>query len=141
VLAVERADRANAWLARNAAGTQIQVVAGDVTDPLLLRELSGQVDAVVSNPPYVPRTSEVAPEVSFDPDEAVFAGDDGLTVIPAVIARAAELLRSGGVLALEHDDTHVRAVPELLRADGRWDAITDHDDLTGSPRYAVAVRR
>jgi release factor glutamine methyltransferase len=141
VLAVERAGSATPWLERNAAGAEVEVVTADVADPLLLASLRGQVDAVVSNPPYVPRSVEVAAEVRFDPDSAVFAGDDGLAVIPAVIARAAELLRVGGTLALEHDDTHAHAVPDLLRADGRWDAISDHRDLAGAPRFAVATRR
>jgi release factor glutamine methyltransferase len=141
VIAVERAGSATAWLERNAAGATVEVVTADVADPLLLANLRGQVDAVVSNPPYVPRSVEVAAEVRFDPDSAVFAGDDGLAVIPAVIARAAELLRAGGTLALEHDDTHAQAVPDLLRADGRWDAISDHRDLAGAPRFAVATRR
>jgi release factor glutamine methyltransferase len=141
VLAVERTGPSTAWLERNVAGTSVEVVTADVSDPTLLSALRGRVDAVVSNPPYVPRVSEVAAEVRFDPDVAVFAGDDGLSVIPSVIARAAELLRPGGVLALEHDDTHERAVPALLHADGRWAAISDHRDLAGSPRYAVATRR
>jgi release factor glutamine methyltransferase len=61
--------------------------------------------------------------------------------MPAVIARSAELLRRGGVLALEHDDTQGAAVPGLLAADGRWTDIADHHDLTGRPRYATATRR
>lgn len=141
VLAVEQTGSATAWLERNAAGTAVEVVTADVADPRLLGSLRGQVDAVVSNPPYVPRSAEVAPEVRFDPDSAVFAGPDGLAVIPAVIARAAELLRAGGMLAIEHDDTHAHAVPDLLRADGRWEHIGDRSDLAGSPRFAVADRR
>ena len=68
-------------------------------------------------------------------------GADGLRLIPAVIARAAELLRPGGVLALEHDDTQADAVPALLHAGGGWVGIEDHHDLAGRPRYARAVRR
>jgi release factor glutamine methyltransferase len=141
VFAVEQAGSATAWLERNAAGTGVEVVIADVADPQLLGNLRGQVHAVVSNPPYVPRSAEVAAEVSFDPYSAVFAGADGLAVIPAVIARAADLLRPGGMLAVEHDDTHAHAVPDLLRADGRWDQISDRSDLAGSPRFAVANRR
>jgi release factor glutamine methyltransferase len=141
VFAVERTGPATAWLERNTAGTRVEVVTADVADPDLLSDLRGRVDAVVANPPYVPRSAPVAAEVRFDPDDAVFAGEDGLAVIPWVIARAADLLRPGGILALEHDDTHARAVPDLLHRDGRWEAISDHQDLTGSPRYAVAVRR
>ncbi len=142
MIAVEPAGRAlDRWLRTNVRGTRIEAVAGDVTDPELLAELAGQADAVVCNPPYVPSGTNVAPEVRCDPAVAVFAGADGLALMAAVIARAACLLRPGGVLALEHDDTHARAVPALLVADGHWDAVADHDDLTGRPRYATAVRR
>jgi release factor glutamine methyltransferase len=56
------------------------------------------------------------------------------------VARAAGLLRPGGVFAVEHDDSHGHSVPELLSADGRWQDIADHRDLAGRPRYATAVR-
>ncbi|HEY3091000.1 MAG TPA: peptide chain release factor N(5)-glutamine methyltransferase [Jatrophihabitantaceae bacterium] len=138
VYAVEPSRAALPWLRRNAAATGLTVVDGDVTDPSLLDELSGLVDAVVSNPPYVPAGTLVEPEVRADPADAVFAGVDGLAVIPAVIARAAQLLRPGGVLALEHDETHAHAVPALL-GDG-WRDVADHRDLTGRPRYATAMR-
>jgi release factor glutamine methyltransferase len=138
VYAVECSPAALPWLLRNAAATSVTVVAGDVSDPSLLGELAGQVDAVVSNPPYVPAGTPVEPEVRADPADAVFAGADGLAVIPAVIARAAALLRPGGVFAIEHDETHAEAVPALL-ADG-WRDVADHRDLAGRPRYTTAVR-
>ena len=139
VYAVERSSAALPVLERNAAG-RVTVVAGDVTDEALLAGLRGRVDAVVSNPPYVPAATPVSPEVRADPAEAVFAGPDGLAVIPHVLARAASLLRPGGVLAVEHDDTHGEAVPALLAAAGCWREIADHPDLTGRPRFTTAVR-
>jgi release factor glutamine methyltransferase len=120
-------------------GTDVWVVAGDVSDPGLLAELHGRVDAVVSNPPYVPLTSTVEPEVRADPDAAVFAGADGMAVIPYVLARAADLLKHGGVVAVEHDETQVEPVAALLRA-GPWTSIAAHRDLAGRPRYATAIR-
>ena len=50
--------------------------------------LDGNVDVVVSNPPYVPldQHSLVDPEVrDHDPREAVWADDNGLSVIRRVI--------------------------------------------------------
>jgi release factor glutamine methyltransferase len=88
----------------------------------------------------VPAGTPVEQEVRVDPAEAVFAGADGLAIIPAVLARAAELLRAGGVLVVEHDDTHAEAVPALLAASGHWRDVLDHRDLAGRPRYATAVR-
>jgi release factor glutamine methyltransferase len=140
VVAVERPGPAARWLQRNTAGSRVEAVLGDVADPELLRALCSGVDAVVCNPPYVPAGADVAAEVRYDPAVAVFAGPTGLTVIPYVLARAADLLRPGGVFAIEHDDTHGTAVPDLLSADPHWRDIADHPDLSGRPRYATAVR-
>jgi release factor glutamine methyltransferase len=140
VYAVERSAEALAWLRRNAAGSAVTVLAGDVRHGPVFAGLSGIVDVVVSNPPYVPSATPVDAEVRADPAEAVFAGPDGLELIPAVLARAADLLRTGGVLAMEHDDTQGVTVPALLRADGRWTDIADHLDLSQRPRYVTARR-
>ncbi|MDP9118165.1 MAG: peptide chain release factor N(5)-glutamine methyltransferase [Actinomycetota bacterium] len=140
IWAVELSPPALVWLRGNAAGTGLHVVAGDVRDSRLLSGLAAGVDVVVSNPPYVPTSRQVAPEVSADPPEAVFAGVDGLALLPSVIARAGELLRPGGTFAVEHDDTHAVQVPELLRADGRWTDVERRRDLSGRSRFALAVR-
>ena len=141
VIAVERSPAALPWLRRNTAGTAVEVVEGDITDPVVLAALRGAVDVVLCNPPYVPEGTDVPPEVAeHDPAEAVFGGRDGLAVIRPVVALAAALLRPGGVVGIEHDDGHALAVPDLLRADGRFTDVAGHDDLSGRPRYATARR-
>lgn len=141
VVALERPGSALDWLTRNTARTGIEVVGADVADADALAGLRAGVDAVVCNPPYVPAGSEVGAEVRFDPPEAVFAGADGLDLMSTVVTRAAELLRSGGVLALEHDESQAEAVPALLRAHGGFADVEDHLDLAGRPRYATATCR
>lgn len=147
VYAVERDGEALAWARRNvearaAAGdTPIRLLAGDVADPELLAELVGQVDLVLCNPPYVPEGTPVPPEVGeHDPHQAVFAGPDGLEVIRHVVTCAARLLRPGGGVAIEHDDSHGTAVPELLARHGGFVDVTGHRDLAGRPRFATARR-
>lgn len=141
VVAVEREPDALGWLRRNTNGAPVTVVEGDAADPELLSGLRGTIDAVLANPPYVPAASIVDAEVRADPPAAVFGGVDGLELLPHVIARAAEWLRSGGFFAMEHEASQGEVVPELLRMHGAWQEIADHRDLTGRPRYATAVRR
>jgi release factor glutamine methyltransferase len=141
VLAVERSPAALTWLRSNCAGSGVQVLAADISDLLALESFAGRASAVVSNPPYVPAACVVSAEVGHDPAEAVFAGADGLDLIPAVLAAAALLLDTGGHLAMEHDDTQGVSVPTMLREDGRWDAIAEHRDLAGRDRYVTATRR
>src|SRR5690606_39415280 len=133
------------WLRRTApararAGpSPVTVVAGDAMDRTVLSDLDGAVDLVVCNPPYVPEGVRVPPEVAdHDPADAVFAGPDGLAVIRPALARAAALLRPGGRLGIEHDQTHGEVVPDLMR---RWVTdVVDHRDLAGRPRFATGRR-
>lgn len=129
--------------ARAAAGdTPVVLYAGDVAEPGVLGALDGMADLVLCNPPYVPCSAAVPPEVALhDPATAVFAGDDGLAVIPDVVRTGTRLLREGGSIAIEHDDSHAEAVPALLAARRVLTDVADHVDLNGRPRFATARRR
>jgi release factor glutamine methyltransferase len=147
VYAVEQDPRALSWAHRNAearvaAGDlPITLCRGDATRSGTLPHLDGIVDLVLSNPPYVPDGSEVAPEVAdYDPPAALWGGPDGLDVVRGVACRARALLRPGGGFAVEHADIHGTAVPALLAQMGGWTDIADHPDLAGRPRFTTAHR-
>jgi release factor glutamine methyltransferase len=141
VHAVEVDPTALAWARRNVGDTRVRLLAGDVTDPDLLTPLDAQVDLVLCNPPYVPVGTTVPPEVGeHDPFTAVFAGSDGLSVIRHVVNLAARLLRPGGAVGIEHDDTQGESVPALLATRKVLTTVEDHEDLAGRPRFATAHR-
>lgn len=136
---------------RNAAATKstfgsVQLLNGDATDPHLLSEFVGTVDVVVANPPYIPRGVALEPEVSrHDPEHALFGGDDGLAVIAPIARRAADWLKPGGLLAVEHDDTTSAACVATIEAvgaplDRAFAEVRAHRDLTGRPRFVTARR-
>ena len=138
VHAVEVDGAALLWAGRNLAG-RATLHTGDVTDAGLLPELHGRVDLVLANPPYVPDGVAVPPEVAdHDPHRAVFAGSDGLAVIRPLCALVVALLRPGGVVAIEHDDTHAEAAPAVLRGHPELVEVADHTDLAGRPRFVTA---
>ena len=143
VSAVEVDELAFAWAARNAQtlGLEVNLSLADAT--VALPELDGEVDVVVSNPPYIPVGMEpVDPEVrDHDPRIALYGGSaDGLRIPLAVAARAAALLRDGGMLIMEHADSQGDSLPVALQDDGRWRDVVDQVDLTGRPRAVRAVR-
>lgn len=127
---------------RDATALELELVHADATSAL--PELEGTVDVVVSNPPYIPDGMQpLDPEVrDHDPAVALYGGsDDGLRIPLAVGARAARLLRPGGLLVMEHADTHGRSLPERLQRTGVWREVADHLDLAGRPRFVTARRR
>jgi release factor glutamine methyltransferase len=144
---VEADSRALSWARRNvsahiaAGGTPVTLHAADVRWNDLLVDLESDVDLVLCNPPYVPDGTPLPPEVSdWDPPGAVFGGPDGLEIIRAVVAASVGLLRYGGHLAIEHDDTHGEVVPDLLRRRRVVTEVEEHLDLNGRPRFATARR-
>ncbi len=132
---------------RIVAGTDPDLGRGTGSVPAVADELTdllGRVDLVVSNPPYLydDEREQVEPEVgNHDPPAALWAGPDGLAGVRAVAHAAADLLRDGGRLVIEHSDRHGLAAPALLRAHGCWDDVRDHQDLTGRDRFVTATRR
>ena len=94
-----------------------------------------RVDAVADG-------ADLDPEViDHDPAAALFGGPDGMAVIVPIIALAARLLRPGGKLGIEHDDTTADQVVAALDRDGTFGDITARRDLTGRPRFVTATRR
>jgi release factor glutamine methyltransferase len=106
-----------------------------------LPELDGTVAVVISNPPYIPSAAIPRdPEVRlFDPEIALYGGEDGLDVVRKVSATATRLLHSGGTLVIEHGELQSGEIAALLRADG-WRAIASHRDLVGRDRATSALR-
>ncbi|PAT08909.1 peptide chain release factor N(5)-glutamine methyltransferase [Corynebacterium hadale] len=142
VYAVELSATAREYAARNAAsnGVRITLVDASMTDPQLLRDLDGAVDLVVANPPYVPETPDLEPEVYLDPPEAVFSGADGMDAIRGLVPVAQRLLRPGGWLGVEHDDVTSTSTCSVIEACGGFGPPTVLRDLAGRNRFVRASK-
>jgi release factor glutamine methyltransferase len=141
VIGVDDSDAALHYARTNSAGTPVELLRADVTTSGVLSPLDGQVDLLVSNPPYVPDGAELDPEVlDYDPSHAVFGGPDGMTVITTIVGLAARLLRPGGLFAVEHDDTTSASTVQLICSTGFFEDVRPHSDFTGRPRFVTARR-
>jgi release factor glutamine methyltransferase len=139
VHAVELSDEALVWTRKNVEGSRVVLHQADARTAL--PEFDGQVDLVISNPPYIPLTEweYVAPEArDYDPDLALFSGEDGLDMIRALERTAHRLLQPGRWLAVEHSDQQGGAVQRIFLEEYGWVEAGDHRDLTGRPRFFTA---
>ncbi|MTB10134.1 MAG: peptide chain release factor N(5)-glutamine methyltransferase, partial [Actinobacteria bacterium] len=152
VLAVELSEDAVKWLAHNvvdhaeqleAVGSHIFIHHGNAGDRTLLADMVGQLDAVVTNPPYIPQDMIPRdPEArDHDPAMALFSGEDGLDVAREVALVGADLLHPGGFFGMEHADVQGESVPALLNSMlGIWQEVKDNQDYNQLPRFTTAVR-
>jgi len=69
----------------------------------LLQDITGTLDFIVANLPYVDRSWEVSPDIAHEPALALFADDSGLALIKRLLSQAATHLTPHGYLLLEAD--------------------------------------
>ncbi|CAB4661759.1 unannotated protein [freshwater metagenome] len=138
VIAVEKSPEAIYWLKKNVSviAQNVRVVEGDVADVLP----GIKCDVVIANPPYIPDAQALPRDVAgFEPHAALYGGPTGMELPKIFITAAARLLKSAGVLVIEHTEEQGAAIASELSLD--FESITLHDDLTGRPRWTSAVRR
>lgn len=117
-------------------GRNVRIASGSWFDALPAGTV---LDLAVANPPYI---ADDSPDVeasvrAWEPREALFAGDDGLDAIRAIVAAAPRWIRSGGWLVLEIGADQGAAVTELLTTGG-LEAVEIRPDLAGRDRIAVS---
>ena len=130
---------------RNAAAlglaSKVELVRGDLYEPLAGLGLEGRVDLLVSNPPYVrSRDMEgLAPEIRrYEPALALHGGRDGLDVTRRLVAEAPRWLAPGGALLVEFGDGQADECLACLRAAGAFGPGRIVRDLGGWPRAVLA---
>lgn len=106
----------------------------------LLSPLSGEYDAIVSNPPYIPKADmlTLAPEVrKYEPELALYGGEDGLDFYRRLADGAGVFLCDGGFLSVEVGIGEAAEVAALFEAAGlvRPEIIKDY---AGIERVVIA---
>ncbi len=142
VVVIDRSAAALALARRNAARHavlgQLRFVRGD-----LLAAVTGPLDVVVANLPYVATDEMVAlmPEVGrYEPRLALDGGVDGLALLRPLVAQAAGRLAPGGALLLEVAAGQAARVADLLLATGAFADVATRRDLAGAPRLVRGRR-
>ena len=138
VIAVEKSVDAITWLKRNVSriDEKVRIVQGDVSEVLI----GVKCDLVIANPPYIPDDQVLPRDVAgFEPHIALFGGPTGIEIPRQFITAAARLLKSGGVLVIEHTEEQGLVIEAELALD--FENVVLHRDLNDRPRWSSAVRR
>jgi release factor glutamine methyltransferase len=98
--------------------------------------IAERFDLILCNPPYIAEDAELGPGVrEFEPDEALFAGREGLDAYRQLAPQLPRLLSRGGLAAVEIGADQADAVTALLARDGLGCRVAN--DLAGRPRAVL----
>ena len=99
------------------------------------------LDAIISNPPYIPEKERVLMRrnvLEHEPDLALFVPDcNPLLFYKAISDWALELLRPGGLLFVEQTEALPAETAALFSGFSRCETV---NDLSDKPRFTFAVR-
>lgn len=142
VWGTDRSEEALAVARANLSGmgsrvaTRVRLAAGDWFDALPA-DLQGEVDLVVSNPPYVGAEEALPAEVAdWEPTGALVAGPTGLEDVARILAAAPRWLRRPGAVVVEIAPHQAERAAELAVEAG-FDAVDVRPDLAGRLRAVV----
>jgi release factor glutamine methyltransferase len=143
VWAVDASEGACAVARANLAGlggmaaTRVRILQGEWYEPLP-DDLRGNVDLVVSNPPYIADDEDLPREVvDWEPRDALIAGPRGTEAIEAILGQAPAWLRRPGAAVIEIAP-HQAGAAQVLALQAGFDDAEVRPDLTGRDRTLIA---
>lgn len=138
---VELSPQALPYLRRNLSrlAPDLQVVAGDVCSPPP-ELLQKQYDVITSNPPYLTAEdmTHLQPEVTHEPEQALFGGGDGLAFYRTLTPLWKPCLAEGGWLVYEAGMGQAESVLQILEENG-FVRCRIVPDLAGIPRVILGA--
>ena len=140
IMAVDISPKALGYAIKNAAENRVSI---DFYESDLFTnipsEWKGRLDAIVSNPPYIPKKdiAELMTEVKdFEPMNALDGGEDGLDFYRVIVEQGKNWLKDGGWLFFEIGYDQGEDLRNLLKEFG-YTEVEIRQDLAGLDRVAM----
>lgn len=105
----------------------------------LFETVTGTFDLIVANLPYVETTWQQNPAAQqdvlfYEPDVALFGGEDGLDLYRRFFTEAPNYLTEGGAVIIEYGETQTSAISALARSAFPGHTLIIHQDYAGLDR-------
>lgn len=123
--------------------SNVHLLHGDIFGAFSGSIEKGNVDFIVSNPPYVSESEwkNLEPELrNHEPYEALVGGKDGLCFYRQIIEDAHAWLKPEGYLVIEIGETQTKTIIKLMESEGHYEDIETIKDLQGKERVISARR-
>jgi release factor glutamine methyltransferase len=130
-------------VAKHNLGARIELLQGDLFEPLVEQLDVTEFDLIVCNPPYVSRAEyeTLATNVKdYEPKSALLAGTDGLDVYRRLIDKVDSFLKPRAALMLEIGYAQGPAVREMLEKTGAFSQIKTEKDPNDNDRVVTAIK-
>ncbi|MBE6148788.1 MAG: peptide chain release factor N(5)-glutamine methyltransferase [Firmicutes bacterium] len=96
-------------------------------------------DIIVSNPPYVSKDVMVDEKTKYEPQNAIFAGDNGLYFYKVILANSIHYLSKKNIIAFETGHNHALAITKICKDYYPNAKIITKSDLNGYDRYIYII--
>lgn len=102
----------------------------EIVESDMFENIKGKFDVIISNPPYIPTKNKLPESVlKYDPNTALFAGEDGNDFYRIIVKEYKKFLNKGGKLILEISEDN----KEYLEKQG----FKIYNDINGKSRIAI----
>ena len=98
-----------------------------------------QYNVIISNPPYVKENSEVDPKTKFEPQNALFAKDNGLEFYEAILKQSLNILEKRNLIAFEIGCDEAESIKDLAKKYYPTSIIIIKKDLANLDRYIFII--
>jgi release factor glutamine methyltransferase len=122
---------------------KIELLCGDLFEPIVPHLDVNKFDLIVCNPPYVSRAEfeKLDKNVrNFEPRLALFAGEDGLDTYRRILERVDKFLKPDAALMLEIGYAQGQAVKEMLEQADIFTEIKIEKDFHNNDRIVTAIK-
>lgn len=140
----ETLDLAKINIRRHKVADRICLFQGNLFEAFDKHLERGNIDFIVSNPPYVCESewNRLDPEIKeHEPRDALVGGKDGLCFYKQIIKDAPEWLKPKGFLILETGESQAEAIIKLAEIKNHFDNIEITKDLQKKERIFSARRK
>ena len=102
----------------------------------ILKNVEGQFDIIISNPPYISKSETIDPLVhNNEPHLALYAKENGLYFYKKILEKINPFLKEKSIIAFEIGMTQSKQITNIAKTYFPKSKIITEKDLTGKDRY------